>query len=43
MNGMELMIGIVSSTSLTSLDQPPKHGIWPLLTLISDSISACAT
>src|SRR5439155_5404004 len=40
MNGMELMIGIVSSMSLIeSSINPPSTAIWPLLTLISDSIS----
>ncbi len=34
------MIGIVSSMSLTeSSINPPRTAIWPLLTLISDSIS----
>src|SRR6267378_1124808 len=38
--GMLLMIGIVSSTSLIeSSISPPSTAIWPLLTLISDSIS----
>jgi len=47
MNGMALMIGIVSSMSLTeSSINPPSTAIWPLLTLMSDSISrmrSCGT
>src|SRR2546430_8786916 len=39
-NGMELMIGIVSSMSLIeSSINPPSTAIWPLLTLMSVSIS----
>ncbi len=45
--GMLLMIGMVSSTSLTeSSIKPPSTAIWPLLTLMSDSISrirSCGT
>src|SRR5262245_29896977 len=38
--GILLTIGTVSSTSLTeSSINPPSTAIWPLLTLISDSIS----
>src|SRR5580765_1950860 len=38
--GMLLTIGIVSSTSLTeSSINPPNTAIWPLFTLMSDSIS----
>src|SRR5262245_38012672 len=47
MIGMLLMIGIVSSMSLTeSSIRPPSTATWPLLTLISDSISrmrSCGT